>query len=124
MDRWLAALSNRKVPATHGALNGHLSASLAHMANISHRIGKEATVDSIKEQLKSNAAFTETFERTLEHLVRNNVETASLKPTMGALLAFDGAVEQFTGANAAEANKLASGDYRKEFTLPKVSASA
>ena len=106
-----------KVPVSHGALTGHLSAALAHLANTSYRLGKDVPIAAIREQMKSNALFSETLERMVEHLGKNKVDTASLKAIAGPLLQFDGKAEQFTGEFSAEANKLSKEEYRAEFSI-------
>ncbi len=105
------------VPTSHNALTGHLGAALAHLGNISYRLGTEVPFTQVQEQMKANPMFHETFERMVEHLGKNKLETAALKAIAGPLLTFDGATEQFTGNLSAEANKLLSGDYRKEFSI-------
>ena len=107
-----------KVPESHSALTGHLGAALAHMANIGYQLGKEAPLAQIREQMQSNAKFTETFDRMVEHLKKNKIDTEGLKAISGPLLTFDAKTEQFTGAMAEEANKLVKEDYRAEFSIP------
>mgnify|MGYP000597206748 CR=1 FL=1 len=91
---------------THNALTGHLAASLAHMANHSYRLGKVTPSEQIREHLKGNALFTETFERMLTHLKDNKLEADLSKIVIGPMLQLDPASEKYTGEFAAEANAL------------------
>jgi hypothetical protein len=123
MDNFIQALHDRKVDVGHGALTGHLSASLAHLANISYRVGREVDANSIAATL-SNAAFADTYKELLGHLERNGVKADTIKPTLGAALTFDPKTELFTGEGAEAANKYVKGDYRKEFSLPSLTSQA
>jgi len=114
------AIKKGKIEATHGALNGHLSAALAHMANHSYRVGKITPQGEIAERIKGNPLFTETFERMLTHLKDNKLEGDLSKIVLGPMLTMDPATELYTGDFAAEANKLDKEFYRKEFSIPPV----
>lgn len=112
------AIKAGKLEATHGVLSGHLSASLAHMANHSYRLGKVAPAGEIAEKMKANPLFGETFGRMLTHLKENKLDPEKEKIVLGPMLTFDPAKEQYTGDFAAEANKLDKETYRKEFSIP------
>jgi len=112
-----AIKAGKLVSEGHSVLTGHHAASLAHMANISYQLGKEATPQQITERLHDRAAALETFERMQKHLEDNGLETANLKPVWGAALAFDAKAEHFTGELADAANELGRGSYREEFSI-------
>jgi len=114
------AIKKGSIEATHDALNGHLSAALAHMANHSYRLGKTASQEDIRAKIKDNPLFTETFERMLTHLKDNKIEAEMDKVTIGPMLTLDPKTEKFSGDFADEANKLDASTYRKEFSLPTV----
>ena len=117
-DRFIQSLRSGKQDVTHGALTGHLSAGLAHMANHSHRVGTATSIDAIKTRLGSNPLFAETFERMITHLTDNKIEIAGIKPVLGASLTFDPAKEVYTGEFADAANALNMESYREGFTIP------
>jgi predicted dehydrogenase len=119
-EAFFASIRSGKIDAHHEVTTGHLSASLAHMANTSYRLGKELSSEAASEQVKGNASFSETYQHLIEHLTKNGLELGKTKLTMGAMLDFDGASEQFTGESAAQANALAKESYRKGFELPKL----
>jgi predicted dehydrogenase len=104
----------------HGVLDGHLSAALAHMANISYRLGKTAGPGEIRERLQGDKRALELNDAFLEHLAANGIDTAKSPVRCGALLTFDPEKEIFTGEFADEANALATGTYREEFKLPVI----
>lgn len=114
------AIRKGKLEATHDAQTGHQAASLAHMANHSYRLGKVTPPDQIREHLKANPLFTETFERMLTHLKDNKLEAELSKITVGPMLTIDQKTEKYVGEFAAEANALDMEVYRKEFSLPSV----
>jgi len=112
-----AIQQGKLVSEGHSALTGHHAASLAHMANISYRLGQPATPAAAAEKLQNHATTLETFERMQQHLADNGLEIADLKPTVGAHLTFDPKSEQFTGPLANEANQLVRETYREEFSI-------
>ncbi len=100
--------------------HGFHAASLAHLANISYRLGKATSVDEVKERLKNNKDGLETFEHFVQNLVDNKIDLNVDKISAGPWLDFDPVSEKFTGEFAAEANKLATENYVEEFKLPDV----
>ncbi|MCX6855465.1 MAG: hypothetical protein NTV80_11245, partial [Verrucomicrobia bacterium] len=101
--------------------HGFHAASLAHLANISYRLGKDVSVDVVRERLKNDAAGLETYEHFVQNLVDNKIDLNVDKISAGPWLEFDPVSEQFTGEFAEEANKLAKEEYAPGFELPEVS---
>ena len=97
-------------------LDGHLTVSLIHMANISYRAGKSLPAGEIKERIAGQKELTGAFERFKDHLRANEVGDRMIA---GPMLAMDPARERFTGDLSAEANKMVSRDYRKPFVVPE-----
>ena len=92
---WIKALQTRKVE--HGVLEeGHYSASLGHLANISYLAGAEKTNAQLAEAMASDLAARETYWRTLDHLKANEVDLEATKPVLGALLRVDAKREMVT----------------------------
>lgn len=112
-----AIKAGKLVSEGHSVLTGHHAASLAHMANISYRLGQQATPEEIAAKLKGREAALETFERMQKHLDDNGLEAAKLKPIWGATLTFDPKSELFTGDLAEAANDLVRETYREEFSI-------
>ena len=100
--------------------HGFHAASLAHLANISYRLGKAVSVDEVKERLKNDKAGLETLEHFVQNLVDNKIDLNVDKISAGPWLEFDPVAEKFIGEFAEEANKLATENYVEEFKLPEV----
>ena len=101
--------------------HGHHAAGLAHMANVSYRLGKKISNDEIKERLSGNKAAQETFDHFVQNLVDNKIDVKAEQASCGPMLEFDPVSEKFTGEFAEEANKIATENYVSEFELPKIS---
>jgi predicted dehydrogenase len=104
-------------PPMRAAECGHLSAALAHLGNISWRLGKQAAPEELTTAA-NNPVVAETWERMRAHLQANNIDLAKTPLTLGPELTFDPKSERFSGAHAEEANNLLKGEYRDGFTLP------
>src|SRR5262245_27784600 len=91
---------------------GHPSAALCHLANISLRNGKQVTAGDLKDIAGSKEA-NDALKKMVGHLEDNKVDLKS--PAMfGALLPMDPKTERFTGNNE-KANAMLSREYRKGF---------
>jgi len=106
-------------PNLHVA-HGYHAAALAHLANASYRLGKQLSVDEIKERLANDKAGQETLADFVANLEANKIDLAVEKISVGPWLEFDPVSEKFTGAFAEEANKLAQDEYAAGFELPKL----
>ena len=100
--------------------HGFHAASLAHLANISYRLGKAANVAEVQERLKNDKAGLETLEHFVKNLEDNKIDLNVDKISAGPWLEFDPVSEKFTGEFADEANKLAMENYVEEFKLPEI----
>lgn len=100
--------------------HGFHAASLAHLANISYRLGKATSVDEVRERIKTDKAGLETYEHFVQNLVDNKIDLNVDKINAGPWLEFDPVAEKFTGEFAAEANALATENYVEEFKLPEI----
>jgi predicted dehydrogenase len=101
-------------------LEGHVSTSLCHVANISHRLGARASAAEIDSRLSDSEfdpAVHETLTRMVEHLRENDVDLAKTPLTLGAPLKIDAAHERFVDNPAADA--LLAREYRQPFVVPE-----
>ena len=98
------------------ALDGHLSASLCHLGNISYLCGGGSTLDATDTPFGEQKAANESFARFREHLIENKV-AADAEYAMGPALRFDPKQELFLGEHAQEANSLCTREYRGEFRV-------
>jgi len=98
---------------------GHLAAGLCHLGNISYRLGRQAALKKIVDQLTSHQLFDDpkdTFGRMKKHLADNSVDIEKTRLTVGPWLEFDPDREQFVGNAAADA--MLTREYRKPFVVP------
>ncbi len=102
-------------------IEGHLSSALCHTGNISHRLGRQASQDEIRDAIRSEPEALETFDRFKEHLAANGVDISKTQATLGPWLKMDPRKERFTGPSplTRRANRLLTRDYRKPFVVPK-----
>ena len=103
-------------------LQGHLSASLCHLGNISYYLGKqmpiaelETTLGGIKEP---NEDLLATYGRVKKYLTDNKVDLAKTELALGPVLKVDPAKETILGNDTAKA--MLTRDYRKPFVVPEV----
>ncbi len=99
-----------------GILEGHLSSSLCHLANISWLVGRCSPNEKIKETVKDNEILAESTGRMLAHLDANEVRETV---TLGPMLEFDPESETFTGESSSWANMYLSRNYRRPFVVPE-----
>jgi len=96
-------------------LDGHLSAALCHLANISYRLGERRPI--AKDDPFTCEEGNEAFNRVRKHLTDNGVDLSKTQLQVGRTLSFDAKTEKFV--NDAEADKLLTREYRKPFVVPE-----
>jgi len=119
MQNFVACVRSRK-RENLGAeiLEGHRSALLAHLGNISYRLGQEVPFDRIGGEFEGDAMFRESCEAMRRQLAdTGRVEVARTPCRLGRRLTFDAQAEQFV--DAPEANRLLSQTYRGPYTVPE-----
>jgi predicted dehydrogenase len=119
---FLQAVRSRKAETLDSdAFQGHLSAALAHLANISYYLGQsnKVSVEQAKATLakiKSRDDNAATLDRTVQHFKDNGVDLAQTPMSVGPLLQFDPVKEVFT--DSTEANQILHRQYRAPFVCP------
>ena len=98
---------------------GHISAALCHLANISYRLGTESTFDKDITAFAGCKEAAEALGRMKAHLTANKVDLAKVVGRVGPKLAFDAKTETFTGSGASQANPMLTREYRKGFEVPQ-----
>lgn len=117
-ENFITCVRNRDANGLNGKIiDGHISSALCHTGNISHRLGKAATPDEIREKLKGNKEAMETFARLAAHLEANGIDAKVDKLTLGEFLKMDPKTETFVG-NAA-ADKMLTRPYRAPYIVPE-----
>ena len=121
-DNFVRAVRSRRAGDLNSdAFQGHLSAALAHLANISYYLGENNRVSAgeakaVLEKVKSRDNNVLTLNRTLRHLTDSGVDLDKYPISMGPMLQFDPKKEAFT--NNAAANAMLRREYRKPFVCP------
>jgi len=119
---FLDAVISREVSDLHADVReGHLSAAISHLGNISYYMGEKnhVTVDELSAALKDVQSLDdnqETLTRTVKHLEQNGVDLQKYPLSLGPLLQFDPETEKFT--NNEDAQQYLSREYRKGFECP------
>ena len=117
-DNFLKAVrSRRRADQTCDIAEGHVSAALCHLANISYRLGEVAPLPEVAAALGGNPLVADAYGRMREHLKANKVEAGALG-RVGPTLAIDPKAEQFVGgSDVAKANALLFREYRKGYDI-------
>ncbi len=115
---FIEAVRSRKTENLNAdILQGHYSAALCHLANISYRLGTEVPFNQPAKAFGDNKEAAESLSRVEEHLKNNGVALDGLNYRLGRKLSFDAATESFEGD--AEANGLLTRPYRAPFVVPE-----
>jgi predicted dehydrogenase len=120
IENFLKAVRSRKhTDLTADIEEGHLSAALCHLGNISYRLGSLQPLGKKPSALAKNKDAQETFVRFEKHLEDNKIDTKKTQFRLGRELAIDAKTETFT--NNKDANALLARQYRKGFSVPSTS---
>jgi hypothetical protein len=116
-----AVRSRRHEDLTCDIAEGHLSAALCHLANVSYRLGAEAPIGTA-EGLYADKHVGGFVGGMLAHLKANKVDVAATKGRFGVELLIDTAKERVGGMGplSRQANAMLSREYRKGFELKDV----
>lgn len=98
---------------------GHASSRLCHLANISYRTGKRASVAEIRESAKSIDLLADAVDRMLAHLDANEIPRDALELIGGLPLEIDVANEGIQGSD--DASRLLRREDRAPFVIPEIS---
>jgi predicted dehydrogenase len=117
---FIAAIRSRKASDLNAEiLDGHVSAALCHMANISHRLGAETEPGVIAEMTQGNALWSDAFQRFQQHTELNGIDLKKVPAVLGPWVTIDVGTEEFVGEFAGPANQLCRREYRAPFTVPE-----
>jgi predicted dehydrogenase len=114
---WIAAIRSRNTADLNAEiLEGHYSAALCHLANMSVRLGKKVPFQPTATFFENNENAAEAYGRTVEYLKANKIDTGKSGYVMGRRLVVDAQAERIV--DDAEANALLTRDYRKGLEVP------
>lgn len=116
-----ACISRNRDDLNADVREGHLSAGMSHLGNISYYLGEDNKVSpdearKIVAGVKSLDDNEATLERTLKHLTDNGVDLKKYPISMGPVLKFDPKKEVFP--DSPEATKMITREYRDGFVCP------
>ncbi len=121
LSNFLSAVRSRKADSLAAEVReGHLSAALCHMPNVSYRLGKEHSPEEIRDAIKSRPELSDAFDRCDEYLRQNGVNLGETPATLGPWVTYDNSKERFVQDFAEQANKLSRRDYREAFVVPEL----
>ena len=121
-QNFVTACQSRKVEDLNADVReGHLSAAISHLGNISFYAGEQnrVSVADLSAALKTLPSLDDneaTLQRTIQHLKKNGVDTDRDFLSLGALLEFDPEKEVFT--NNDSANPWLTREYRAPYICP------
>ena len=108
-----AVRSRRAGDLVADILQGHLSAALVHVGNISHRVGRAAPEQEIRRRIEGRKDLAAAYESMKAHLLANGIDLDVMPVTLGAMLTIDPNTERFVGEFSDAANMLVSRKYRE-----------
>ncbi len=119
-----AVRSRRREDLHAEVAQGHVSAGMCHLGNISYRLGETASPERVAAQLESRRQsgdllagdLPDTLLRTVDHLKANGVDLAKDHLTLGPWLKFVGNEERFVDNESADT--MLTRPYRKPFVVP------
>jgi predicted dehydrogenase len=99
-------------------LEGHRSALLAHLGNISYRLGEEVVFDKRTKAFGDDKLAYESFEDMKRHLAdAAGLDLTGITYRLGRTLHFDAQAEKFVGDP--DADQLLTRPYRAPFAMPE-----
>jgi predicted dehydrogenase len=117
-NNFLSAVRSRKQADLNcPILEGHLSSTLCHLANISYRMGAAHPFDLPPRAFGDAMDMYEAFGRFEQHLADNALSMRELSFKLGPRIAFDSRSEKFGGHS--EANAFLSREYRAPYVVPE-----
>jgi len=116
---FVAAMRSRKKSDLNAPfLEGHYSAALCHLGNISWRLGKDVEWSKTSKPFGANDYANAQWARLEEHLVKNRgLKLEEMPCRLGRALKFDPVKEKFI--DDPEADKLLTREPRKPFDVPE-----
>jgi len=116
---FIDCIRSRKREELHAEiLEGHQSALLAHLGNISYRLGEEFPFDKPTKTFSGDTLAGEAFQDLKQHLANTaTLDLAGAAYRLGRTLHFDARAEKFIGDF--EADCMLTRPYRGPFVLPE-----
>lgn len=116
-NNFLGVVRSRRIADLHApAIEGHHSAALMHLANISYRLGKATPLDPKHADIfASDPVANESMQKMIQHLADNKIPMETTTYSQGPRLIINTKKESIE--NSAAANRMLTREYRKPFQL-------
>jgi predicted dehydrogenase len=115
---FLSVMRSRKVEDLFADVEeGHLSCAHVHLANISYRLGRDASFQARQGAFARDLETAEAFQRMQAHLHENKVMTQDTTCRFGRMLHVNAEAETLIGDR--EADMLRTREYRAPFVVPE-----
>ena len=118
---FIDAIRSRKQADLKGEVEKiHFSSAWCHLANNSYRLGQKYNREQAEAAVKNFQPWNDVIADFHQHLIKNELDAATLDIKMGPMLEIDAAKETFTGDTATpEALALLTREYRPGFVVPQ-----
>lgn len=100
-------------------LEGHLSATLSHMGNISYQTGSGHNIEEFEKIIKDYSYLFNVYKDMKEHCEKHSIDFNKEKIIFGKELSFNSTREQFEGDHSEVANLFVKDIYREPFVIPE-----
>ena len=118
---FVGAMRRRKIDELNAEiLDGHHSAALCHLADLSYRLGSESKPGDMADATAGNPQWADALGRFEGHLAANGIDPVKTPAVVGPWVTVDPGSEKFTGECAERADALDRPRYRKPFVVPEV----
>ncbi|NQT26588.1 Gfo/Idh/MocA family oxidoreductase [candidate division KSB1 bacterium] len=122
---FIQAIRDRDSSALNGQIeDGHISSALCHLANISYCMGTLDSPESLQKNMEQDSDILDAFDRTQEHLMKNDVQLDKRSIRMGPKLMVAPGSETFVSneefSTAYFANLLLRREYREPFVVSEI----
>jgi predicted dehydrogenase len=116
---FIDAMRSRRASDLHVSVaESHVSSCLAHLSNISYRLGTATPAGELREKIQGRPALAEATGRMLEHLAANGVDFGQTPLALGHPLEVDPVAQRCVGNEAA--NALLTREYRAPYVVPQL----
>lgn len=123
LTAFLAGVRSRKASDLAAeAIEGHRSTACCHIANVSHRLGKQSSPEAIRAGISGNSELADAFDRCRTYLRENGVDLDATPATLGPWVSLDPERGHFVGDFAGAANGLSRREYRRPYVVPELTA--
>lgn len=118
---FIQAVQSREIGDLNADIrDGHDSAALCHLANVSYRLGAESTPQAMTRAVVGNPQWTDACERMTSHLRMHGIDLEKTPAKLGPWVTVDPDSETFVGELSEQASALSRRDGRGPFVVPEL----